>query len=321
MSAIVFISSIDRTEQQLWLTRLKLILPGETVLLPDMFSAAQAAEVDIAIVANPDPKLLQNFPNLVWVQSLWAGVETLAPIIQQHNQQREAANQLQLVKLLDPQLADTMAEAVLAWTLYLHRNMPQYALQQGQKLWRPLPCARAQETRVTVLGVGALGLASIKVLLQQNYKVSCWSRRKKSISSANSFSSLEHLPLALEQTDILINLLPLTPETKGLLNKPLLSNLPVGAKLINFSRGPVVDYTALLELLDSGKMSHAVLDVFEQEPLTSSSPLWGHPQISILPHISAPTNMLTASQIVADNILQYRANKVLPTTVDLNRGY
>jgi len=169
--------------------------------------------------------------------------------------------------------------------------------------------------------VGALGLASIKVLLQQNYKVSCWSRRKKSISSANSFSSLEHLPLALEQTDILINLLPLTPETKGLLNKPLLSNLPVGAKLINFSRGPVVDYTALLELLDSGKMSHAILDVFEQEPLTSSSPLWGHPQISILPHISAPTNMLTASQIVADNILQYRANKVLPTTVDLNRGY
>jgi len=321
MGAIVFLSNIDSIQQQLWLAKLKLLLPAETILLPDMFSAAQAAEVDIAIVANPDPNVLQNFPNLVWVQSLWAGVETLVPIIKQHNQQCEAANQLQLVKLLDPQLADTMAEAVLAWTLYLHRNMPQYATQQGQKLWRPLPCARAQETRVTVLGAGALALASIKVLLQQNYDVSCWSRSKKSITSVNDFFSLEQLSPALEQTDILINLLPLTPETKGLLNKPLLSNLPVGAKLINFSRGPVVDHTALLELLDSGKISHAVLDVFDQEPLTTSSPLWGHPQISILPHISAPTNMATASQIVADNILQYRANQVLPKTIDLSRAY
>jgi glyoxylate/hydroxypyruvate reductase A len=321
MGAIVFISSIDCAEQQLWLTRLKSLLPTETILLADMFSVAEAAEVDIAIVANPDPNVLQNFPNLVWVQSLWAGVETLVPIIKQHNQQCEAAKQLQLVKLLDPQLADTMAEAVLAWTLYLHRNMPQYAIQQGQKLWRPLPCARAQETRVTVLGVGALGLASIKVLLQQGYDVSCWSRSKKSNTSVNNFFSLKQLPLALEQTDILINLLPLTPETKGLLNKPVLLNLPEEAKLINFSRGPVIDSTALLELLDSGKINHAVLDVFDQEPLASSSPLWSHPQISILPHISAPTNMVTASQIVADNILQYRANKVLPTTIDLSRAY
>jgi len=264
MGAIVFISSIDSTEQQLWLTKLKLLLPAESILLPDMFSVAEAAEVDIAIVANPDPNILQNFPNLVWVQSLWAGVETLVPIVRQHQKQRKTANPLQLVKLLDPQLAETMAEAVLAWTLYLHRNMPQYARQQEQKLWRPLPCARAQETRVTVLGAGALGLASIKVLLQQGYDVSCWSRNKKSITSVKNYFSLKQLALALEQTDILINLLPLTPETRGLLNKPILSNLPVGAKLINFSRGPVIDSTALLELLDSGKISHAVLDVFDQ---------------------------------------------------------
>jgi glyoxylate/hydroxypyruvate reductase A len=286
-----------------------------------MFSVAQAAEVDIAIVANPDPIILRNFPNLIWVQSLWAGVEALVPSMRQHNQQREQADQLQLVKLVDPQMADTMAEAVLAWTMYLHRNMPQYATQQRQKLWRQVPCLTAQETRVTVLGAGELGLASIKVLLRQNYNVSCWSRSEKRIASVNNFSSLEQLPQALAQTDILVNLLPLTAATNGLLNKPLLSNLCAGAKLINFSRGAVVDHPSLLELLDSGKISHAVLDVFEQEPLASNSPLWGHPQITLLPHISAPTNMTTATRVVAGNILQYRAGKVLPTTVNLSQGY
>jgi len=321
MSYIVFISTLDSAEQTQWLARLKNLLPAEEILLPDMFSVVQAAEVDIAIVANPDPSILYNFPNLVWVQSLWAGVEALVPSISQHNKQRDPAKQLQLVRLLDSQLADTMAEAVLAWTLYLHRNMPQYATQQRQKLWRQLPCATAQETRVTVLGTGELGLASIKVLLQQNYNVSCWSRSEKNIASVNNFSSLEQLPQALAQTDILINLLPLTASTNRLLNKRLLSNLCAGAKLINFSRGAVVDYPALLELLDSGRISHAVLDVFEQEPLASYSPLWEHPQITLLPHISAPTNMTTATRTVAGNILQYRGNKVLPTTVNLSRGY
>ncbi|HEB26357.1 MAG TPA: glyoxylate/hydroxypyruvate reductase A [Porticoccus sp.] len=321
MSSIVFISSLDKAEQQRWLTGLKKLLPAETILLPDMYSAAQAAEVDIAIVANPDPSILNDFPNLVWVQSLWAGVEALVPCISQYNQPRDSDKQLQLVRLLDPQLADTMAEAVLAWTLYLHRNMPQYATQQRQKLWRQRPCARAQETRVTVLGAGELGLASIKVLLQQNYNVSCWSRREKNIALVNNFSSLEQLPQALAQTDILVNLLPLTVATKGLLNKPLLSNLCAGAKLINFSRAAVVDHPALLEMLDSGKIGHAVLDVFEQEPLAPSSPLWEHPQITLLPHISAPTNMATATGVVAGNILLYRAETVLPATVNLRQGY
>ena len=321
MGAIVFISSLERAEQQQWLALLTKLLPDETILFPDMFSVAQAVEVDIAIVANPDPSILGNFPNLVWVQSLWVGVEALVPSMRQHNQQLEKSKQLQLVRLLDPQMAATMAEAVLAWTLCLHRNMPQYAAQQRKKLWHQLPCATAAQTRVTVLGAGELGMAAVKVLLQQNYTVSCWSRSQKNIAGVHNYVSLGQLPEALAQTDILINLLPLTAETKGLLNKQLLSNLPSGAKLINFSRGAVVDHPALLELLDSGQISHAVLDVFEMEPLPADNPLWQHSQITVLPHISGPTNMTTAAQVVADNINSYRADDVLPTTVNLAQGY
>ena len=321
MNSIVFISTLERAEQQQWIALLAKLLPDESIVFPEMFSVDQAAEVDIAIVANPDPSILRNFPGLVWVQSLWAGVEALVPSIRQHNQQLEQSKRLQLVRLLDPQMAATMAEAVLAWTLYLHRNMPQYASQQRQKLWQQLPCATAQETRVTVLGAGELGQAAIKVLLQQNYRVSCWSRSEKNIAGVNNYVSVGQLPEALAQTDILINLLPLTSETKGLLNQQLLSNLPSGAKLINFSRGAVIDHPALLELLDSGQISHAVLDVFEQEPLPIDNLLWQHPQITVLPHISGPTNMNTAAQVVADNIIRYRADNVLPATVNLSRGY
>ncbi|EPJ52756.1 MAG: D-isomer specific 2-hydroxyacid dehydrogenase [Osedax symbiont Rs2] len=321
MSAIVFISSLDSAEQQQWLGMLTKLLPDESILLPEAFSAELAAEVDIAIVANPDPSILSNFPNLLWVQSLWAGVEALVPSIRQHNRQLEQSKQLQLVRLLDPQMAATMAEAVLAWTLYLHRNMPQYAIQQRQQLWQQLPCARAEETRVTVLGAGELGIAAINALLQQNYKVSCWSRSQKNIAGVHNYVSVEQLPEAIAQADILINLLPLTAETKGLLNQQLLSNLPRGAKLINFSRGAVLDHPALLELLDSGQLSHAVLDVFEMEPLPVDNPLWQHSQITVLPHISAPTNMQSAARVVADNINSYRAVDVLPTTVNLAQGY
>ena len=135
MNSIVFISTLERAEQQQWIALLAKLLPDESIVFPEMFSVDQAAEVDIAIVANPDPSILRNFPGLVWVQSLWAGVEALVPSIRQHNQQLEQSKRLQLVRLLDPQMAATMAEAVLAWTLYLHRNMPQYASQQRQKLW------------------------------------------------------------------------------------------------------------------------------------------------------------------------------------------
>ena len=125
----------------------------------------------------------------------------------------------------------------------------------------------------------------------------------------------------LSQTDILINLLPLTPQTHHLLDKTLLSELPNGAKLINFSRGGVIDTKALLVLLDNGHLSHAVLDVFEQEPLSSTDPIWSNPNITVLPHISAPTNIGTAAKVVADNIKNYRENNVIPKSVDIKVGY
>lgn len=313
MKIIVFISELESELQDQWLTSIKKQLINETILLPHQVSESQAKSIDIAIVANPKPKDLDKYPNLVWIQSLWAGVEQLISAV--------LKKPIKLVRLVDPQLAQTMAESVLAWTLYLQRNMPEYARQQAGKQWNQLPCISSKELRVSVLGAGALSLASLNALSKLEYQLSCWSRTPKQLNGIKCYSDFNGLQAMLRKTDILINLLPLTPPTHHLLDKELLSELPKGSKLINFSRGAVIDTKALLKLLDIGHLSHAVLDVFEQEPLASSDPIWSNPKVTVLPHISAPTNMHTASEVVANNIRTYREHDVIPKSVDIKVGY
>lgn len=322
MANILFLSSLPPVEDQQWLAHFKKQLPHDTILPIEKISEQQAHTIEIAIVANPDPSLLTQFPNLVWIHSLWAGVERLVEGISNLNSaQAIQLDNVKLVRLVDPQLARTMAEAALTWTLFLYRNLPQYAAQQRRKIWHPLPVTCIEKTTVSILGAGELGLASSEALCRQGFNVKCWSRSEKNINGVEHFSGLQQLAKMLQQTDILLCLLPLTPSTRGLLNKDMLNNLPRGAKLINFARGAIVNHDHLLELLDSEHLSHAVLDVFEQEPLPTDSALWEHPNVSVLPHISATTNLHSASKIVASNIQQYHQSGQIPESIDLSRGY
>ncbi|MGB0834162.1 MAG: 2-hydroxyacid dehydrogenase [Psychrobium sp.] len=313
MGKIVFVSQLPSTEQQQWLELLQQTLSSESIYFPHQLTASQYAEVDIAIVANPDPEVLRSFPNLVWIHSLWAGVENLV--------KTGLPDGVQLVRLTDPELAQTMAESVLTWTLYLQRNMPSYQRQQQQREWRQLTNINSKQLRVSVLGAGELGLASLSLLGQLNYTLSCWTRSPKIIDKVTNYTGKDGLTAMLAETDILISLLPLTPETRHLLNNKTLSLLPQGASIINFSRGGIIDHDALLKLLDNQHINHAVLDVFDIEPLPAQSPLWHHPKTTVLPHISAPTNHCTAAEIIADNIGNYRKSGNLPPTVNLNKGY
>lgn len=313
MRTIVFISQLDAKTQSQWLSCLREQLVDETILLPEQLSVGELKHVDIAIVENPDPTVLAKFPNLIWIQSLWAGVEQLVNV--------SLTKQVKLVRLVDPQLAKTMAEAVIAWTLYLHRNMPEYAQQQINKHWLQLPYKPAKELKVGVLGAGNLGLAALQSLQQLEYQVSCWSRTPKQVDGIKSYTGHSGLHSIISNSDILISLLPLTSQTYHLLDMSLLSLLPHGAKVINFSRGAVIDTKALVRLLDDEHLSHAVLDVFEHEPLAKTDPLWNNPNITILPHISAQTDMNSAVKIVSINIKRYRESMIIPSTVNTELGY
>ena len=198
-----------------------------------------------------------------------------------------------------------MAEATLAWTLYLHRDMPAYAAAQRQRRWVPLDYRLPSERRIGLLGLGELGRRSAAMLQQAGFPVSGWSRTPKALEGVVTFSGADGLQMMLGETDVLICLLPLTPETRGLVGTEALAALPRGAALLNFGRGPVVDVTALVAALDTGHLAHAVLDVFETEPLPVESPLWLHPKVTVLPHITADTKRQTASRIAAANIETY----------------
>jgi len=312
MKKIPFISQLKRSEQEQWIQQLNLLIDHVEIVLPEQVSEADKWEVEVVIAANPSEEQIRQFPNLVWAQSLWAGVEKLVKIL--------PAN-VALVRLIDPQLAETMAEAVVAWTLYLQRNMPFYARQQQNKIWKQLPVKLAKETRVSILGAGELGVTALSYLAKFNYQLKYWNRSNKQLGNVEHYQGSSGLQAMLSKTDILISLLPLTKETHGLLNDETLKWLPHGAQIINFSRGAILDTSSLLPLLDDGSIAHAVLDVFEQEPLPPSSELWEHPSITVLPHISAPTNLISASRIVASNINEYLMTGQLSEAVDRNKGY
>jgi glyoxylate/hydroxypyruvate reductase A len=247
------------------------------------------------------------------VHSVWAGVERLVADLDDTG--------LTIVRLVDPQLAETMAEAVLAWTLYLHRDMPAYARQQDQGAWLPRAYVRPQRKRVGLLGLGALANAAVDRLRAAGFQVAGWSRGRKDMPGVDCYAGDAELATMLARTDILVCLLPLTPATRGLLDASMLAHLPRHASLINFARGPIIDDEALRQALDSGRLAHAVLDVFAVEPLPPDQWQWRHPNVTVLPHCSAPTDMETASLIVARNIRRYRASGLLPDGIDLRRGY
>jgi len=311
---VPFVSSASPDERQSWREALPKALDGiaEVKLFEDL-TEDQRSEARVAIVANPDPANVAALPNLVWVQSLWAGVERLMGEL--------PANGPKIVRLTDPQMAETMSEAVLAWTLYLHRGMPRYIAQQRQKIWQDHALERPQERTVGVLGLGKLGAAAAMRMKANGFNVLGWSRTEKSIEGIACRHGRAGLLEVLGQSDFIVLLMPLTDETRGLIGQDELSACKKGASIINFARGPIIDTAALINKLDNGPLGHAVLDVFDEEPLPPSSPLWDHDKVTVLPHISAPTIISTASRIVADNIGQYYEDGTIPPAVDRDRGY
>ena len=279
----------------------------------DELTVDERAGVRVAIVDGPSEEQLRSLPNLEWLQSTWAGVEQLLAVVPEH---------IPIARMIDPQLGHTMSEAVLAWTLYLHRDMPRYARQQAEHRWIMHQLVPTRARRVGVLGLGALGSLAATTLAGHGFDVAGWARSPKHIDDVDCFTGADGFERLLQRSDIVVNLLPDTPDTRGLLDDAAFALLPDGAALINFGRGHTVDDEALLRALDS-RLEHAVLDVFVTEPLPDDHPYWDHPRVTVLPHISGPTSPDTAAVIAVGNIARWLRDDVQPADalVDRTRGY
>ena len=312
-SIVPFISNLSKSEVDQWVKVLKKKLKGTEVVKFSSLKKSDYKKVEVAIVANRNPKEIKKLTNLKWIQSIWVGVENLVESFK--------GESMKIVRLIDPEMSRTMAEAVLSWVLYLHRDMYFYRVQQNKSVWKALNYAKPSKKVVSFIGLGQLGSASANKLLENGFKVCGWSRSKKSIKNIKSFTGYLGLKKMLGQTDILVCLIPLTQNTKYILNNKTLSYLKKGACVINFARGAIINTKDLLKYLNSGRIHHVVLDVFEKEPLPKKSILWKHKKVTILPHISANTDLETASDIVAKNIKIYQLKKKIPKSIDLVRGY
>ena len=310
---VAFIGEVEKAEQNSWIeainTRSKTFRLAPLASIP----AANINQVDVAVVANPDPVTLNALPNLKWIQSLWAGVEGIIG--------SDLRQDISIVRMTDPQMAESMSEAVLAWCLYLHRCMPQYKLLQSKKQWQQLSLKLPQDCNISVFGLGKLGIKAAMRLRENQFTVRGWSNSEKSIEGVETFHGEPGMNAILSKTDIAVLLLPLTNNTNALFNVEQLSKLPVGASIINFARGPVIVEADLIECLNNNHLEHVVLDVFNEEPLPADHPLWSHNKVTILPHISAPTTIATAADIAVQNIDHYYTSGNIPDSVDRIRGY
>ncbi len=312
-SIVPFISMLPKADIDQWLKILKKKLPKERIVKFSNLKKSDYKKIDVAIVANPNPTEVKKLVNLNWIQSVWVGVEKLVESFK--------GEKVKIVRLVDPEMNRTMSEAVLSWVLYLHRDMHFYQVQQNKRVWKEADYIKPSKKIVSIIGLGELGSASAAKLIENGFNVCGWSRGKKNIKKVKSFTGELGLKNMLKQTDILVCLIPLTRNTKYLLNYKMLSYLKKGASIINFARGAIINAKDLVKHLNSGTIKHAVLDVFEQEPLPKTSILWKHKNVTVLPHISAHTDMDTASNIVCKNIKMYRLKNRIPKSVDLKRGY
>lgn len=261
----------------------------------------------------PPDDIATTFPNLELVFSVGAGVD-------QFDATKLPAH-LPLVRMLEPSIAETMVEYVTMAVLGLHRDLLQFINQQKAQVWREIRITPAKRRRVGVMGLGQLGQAVLERLKAFEFPLLGWNRSPREIAGVACYAGTDTLPNFLARSDILVCLLPLTDETRGILNADLFARLPRGAGLVNVGRGSHLVEADLLAALDSGVLSGAVLDVTDPEPLPAGHPFWSHPRILLTPHNASMTSPDTAVDFVLDVIARHRRGEDLPGLVDRTRGY
>lgn len=273
------------------------------------------AQVDYALVWDPEPGRLARLPRLRAIFGSGAGVDAIVadPALPRH---------VPLVRCVPPEATQRMGEFVVWAVLSLNKGARRMALAQARRDWdffEP-PFAAAART-VGIMGLGSMGLRAAEMLRAIGLPVIGWSRSRKAVAGVECFAGREELPPFLARSEVLVCLLPATPETVGIIAAPLLARLPRGAALVQVGRGVQQVLPDILAALDDGQLSGAVLDVFEPEPLPPDSPAWSHPRVIVTPHVASLPSRRERARYVADCIARLGRGEPLPNLYDPTRGY
>ncbi|WP_166416390.1 2-hydroxyacid dehydrogenase [Cochlodiniinecator piscidefendens] len=271
-------------------------------------------KIDYALVWLPPLGELKTYPYLKGIFSIGAGASHIL-------RDPDLPESVPVVRLVDNTSVHDMWLYACHWILHYHRHFDLYQTHQSARTWDRQKVLTPGQRKVGVLGLGAIGGYIAQNAAKMGFNTIGWSRTQKEIDGVTCMNGDEGLNSVLRQSDILINMLPATPQTCGLLNRERLAMMPKGASLINMGRGDILDNAALIAALDSGALNGATLDVFDVEPLPQDNAFWSHPKVKVTPHAAGPTNEASAPHQIASDILRLEHGKIPSHAVNPNAGY
>jgi len=308
--ALLFKSEADRAEW--WRDEFARQVPDlEFRLWPEV---GDPAEIEFALVWQPEPGDLKRYPNLAAIFSLGAGVDHIL-------RDPDLPPGVPITRVVAENMTQRMTLFVVGHVLRHHLAQPAYDAQKAARRWQEIFIPHPADRRVGVLGLGVLGGDAARALAGLGFDTAGWSRTAKDIPGVTVFHGDTGFRPFLNRTEILVCLLPLTPETTGILNAGTFSQLPDGATLINVARGGHQVEDDILAALDTGQLGGATLDVFQTEPLPPEHPFWRHPKVTVTPHIASITDPTGVVAQIVENIRRRRAGEPLLNQVDATRGY
>lgn len=281
----------------------------EAVLPAD--SRAHAAQY--ASCWFPDPLLLTRSPHLKLVQAASAGVDHLPEAL--------FRSEIPLCRVVDDNFRHGMFEYALWGVLHFQRYFDRAIHNQQQKHWQLYPQRSSNMFKVGIMGLGEIGSYLARQFASLGYVVSGWARSEKSLEDVTCFAGEEQLDAFCDQLDVIINVLPLTAQTRGIIASPLLSKLPQGAALINCGRGAHMVNSEVIAALDCGQLTGALIDVFPVEPLPDNDPMWTHPNVIVTPHMASSAQVSVIVAQLIDNIGRIQQQRPLRHQVDKDHGY
>ncbi len=299
-----------------WVERFRALLPGRKVVVPGEPFDRRA--VYYVATWGPKPGSLSGLPNLEAIFSLGAGVD--------HLMSYPDLPDVPIVRVAQDDLTHRMSEYVVLHCLMALRDQRRLDAQQRARQWRDdVGPPTARDVRVGLLGFGVLGRDAAVKLATLGFDVAGWGRTAREAEGVRVYGA-DEFDAFLARTDILVSLLPLTPQTRGILNRDLFAKLSRtgrlgGPVLINAGRGGLQVEADILACLDDGTLKSAILDVFETEPLPQDSPLWAHPRVTVTPHNAAVSEPDATARYIADQIRRLEAGEALENVVDMRRGY
>ncbi|BAO55784.1 2-hydroxyacid dehydrogenase [Nonlabens marinus] len=294
-----------------WIKALKAEDPKIAVHTPA--TVENPGDIHMAITWKAPHGVFEKYPELKVIGSMGAGVDHLF-------EDPSLPQDVPLTRIVDKKLSGDMQEFVLAQCLNYIKNLTGYTQLQKEGVWKPMSYKRVADVSVGILGFGTLGQAVGKKLQKTGFKVSGWSQSKKNIAGIKSYKE-DALDEFLEDCEILVCLLPLTPATAEILNQSLFEKLPKGAYLINVARGGHLKDADLIAALDQGALSGAALDVFHTEPLPEDHPFWQRKEILITPHVASVSNAASVASQVVENYKRMERGEELLHQVSQEKRY